>query len=144
MQGIRAALGNNVHNSAGIIAVLRGVVAGLNAELFECVGKWKGHVDGIKHVAISGAIQRVINLILLRAAGRYCDLAGKLLGNALQGPSTAGWCRRSAGDQHSQCRGVSTVERQFYDLRLVDDLVERRRCRVNQDCTGLNIDRLGC
>ena len=85
MEAVGAGLGDDVHHSACILPILRSVVAGLNAEFLERIGKGKGLIDVGVLIYIVTAVELVTHHILARAVGRNSNRSRKRLGEALIG-----------------------------------------------------------
>ena len=84
---IAARSGDDIYNSAGILAVLRAVIAGLHTEFLQCVRHGKRLVDVGVFVDVIAAVKLITNLVLARAVRRDSDRARKGFGRALVGPA---------------------------------------------------------
>ena len=74
MKVVGTGLGNDIHNTAGIVSELCAVVTGLYTEFLKSIGKREWLVYIGKGIHVATAVQSVADLILARAIGgdSYC------------------------------------------------------------------------
>ena len=131
---VGAALGDDVHHAAGVLAVLRSVVVGLNAEFLNGVRHGERHVDVGVLVDVVAAVKHVIGLADECSVGRDGNDHGEGLGISLVGLG-----RRSDGNAShllSEGGGVAPVQGQLVDRRRADHLLQRACRQVDLGCLG--------
>src|SRR6202041_275135 len=141
VEGIGSRFGDGVDDSAGVSAVAGGVVGGLDAELLEGVGEWKGLIDVGIDVVIGRAVKVKAGLVGAGAVGGDGDGDGDGLVLTLVG-SVVGRLD-GAGNKERQGDRVTTVEREIDDTLLLDDLREGGARGVDLKRVAFNGDRLG-
>ena len=82
---VGAALGDDVHHAARVLAVLSVVVVGFDAELLDCIGHGEGHVDVGVLVDVVAAVEHVVGLPRQCAVGGDRNRRGEGLGIPLVG-----------------------------------------------------------
>ena len=138
VETVCARLGDDVNDAARVGAVLRAVVAGLDAEFLERVGERKGLIDVGVFVHVVAAVELVADGIL---AGSICgesDGPGESLGGTLIGTSIRRVDR--SGDKQSQLRGIAAVQRELRNALLFDDLLQDGRRRIHLESIARHRD----
>ena len=138
VETVCARLGDDVNDAASVGAVLRAVVAGLDAEFLERVGERKGLIDVGVFVHVVAAVELVADGIL---AGSICgesDGPGESLGGTLIGTSIRRVDR--SGDKQSQLRGIAAVQRELRNALLFDDLLQDGRRRIHLESIARHRD----
>ena len=135
---VRARLDLQIDDGAGGAAELRGVVAGLDAELFDRLGGRHDHGEAEEERVVVDAVEHPVVLIgaLAVRADRHAALARRHGARA----------RRpfgGAGDEQAELNEVAPVQRQAAHLFLVDDLADRRGLGIDDRTLGDDVHGLG-
>src|SRR5215469_11132720 len=104
---VGAGLGYHTDDSAGVAAVLRGVVAGKNPKLLDGIGIWIEHNSVTQQVVVHAPVQDICN----RVGARASDI--EEAGAAVAGVDSIG--DSHTGLQRGQVQRVTPVQRQAND-----------------------------
>ena len=104
---VAARLCDDVHDTPGILTVLRAVVACLHTEFLERIRHGEGLVYVGVLIDVITTVELVANLVLARTVGDDCHRAGKRLGLPLI--SSARNRQHRARDQQRQVRSIAAV-----------------------------------
>ncbi len=74
---------DDIHHTAGVLTVLRAVVAGLHTEFLKRIRHWEWLVNIRVLVNVIAAIKLVADLVLPRSIGHDCDRTWERLGRTL-------------------------------------------------------------
>src|SRR6267142_1357047 len=80
MELVGTGLSDDIHHPAGVLTVLRAVVAGLHTEFLKRIRHWEWLVNIRVLVNVIAAIKLVADLVLPRSIGHDCDCAWESLG----------------------------------------------------------------
>ena len=121
---VGAGFGHDVHHRAGVVAILCVETVGLHAELLQRVRKREGIIGVAHQVFVVRPVQVVADLVRPGAVDRNRFGARNLFRVSLLRARIAGRQIYSAGHQQRQVGGVSAVERNIHQARLLNHLAE--------------------
>ena len=136
------ALGDDVDHPTGVLAVLRVVVAGLDAEIhYTRIGHGERGVDVGVLIHVISTVQHVVHLPDFRAVGGNRKGDGKGLGGSLVGLGIGR--KRHPGNQCRQRGRIAPVQGQIIHLGGADDLLQGSGREVDLGGLRAHGDSLG-